>query len=239
MKGITQPAGHPQCERCTARYNSVFRALSREEQERYTIEKGCMYLQRGQVLFTEGSKPAGLFCVNEGKFKLTKSVVPGRQQISGFAGEGDFLGYGTLLTQSSFNLTAEALEDSTVCYIPKDLFMESIMTNKGLMENIKGVVCKDVKRTENFMVEISQKQVRERLAQSILVLGTKFGLKEDNETLDVYLTREELASYVGTATESVIRIMSDFQRRGLIDLTKRNIRIKKFQKLRYEANLKI
>lgn len=227
----------PTCESCLSRSDSAFNVLTRDEQERFTEEKGCNFYKRGQVLFTEGSQPSGLYCINEGKIKLFKPGPSGRDQILKLCGKGEIIGYGTLLSGESHNSTAEALEEATVCFIPKNIFLETIRLNVNLHKNIKSLLCKDVRDTENNLIKLSQKQVRERVAETLLIIKEKFGYKEDGMTLDINLTREEIANVVGTATESVIRLLSEFQKNGMIKLNNRSVQIINCQKLFREANL--
>lgn len=239
MSKFDQQPEIPTCEKCKTRNSSIFKTLTPEEQEKFSEDKGCNFYKRGQILFTEGGKPAGIFCIHQGKIKTYKPGNSGREQIISVSGPGDVLGYGALITNESYNASASALEDSVVCFIPKKAFNESIDKNEKLHDRVKTILCQDVKEAEKQMVKISQKQVKARVAETLLVLKHKFGLKEDGETLDVNLTREEFAGIVGTATESVIRLLSGFQKENIIELQNRSIKIKNASELSKRADLPI
>jgi CRP-like cAMP-binding protein len=129
------------------------------------------------------------------------------------------------------NLSAVALEDMEVCFIPKTEVMGFFDKNNQFSMNVMKTICGDLKEADHHMVNLAQKTVKERLAETLLYLHDTFGKNEDN-SLKVQLSRDELASMIGTATESCIRLLSDFKKLGLIELTGKKILLKDISKLK-------
>ncbi len=213
----------PQCETCGARENSILCDLSHAGVLKIDGTKNTNSYKRGQIIFYEGNRPSGLFCVFKGKVKIYKSSESGREHIVRLAKNGDVLGYRSLLSGELYSATAEALEETTVCHIPYASFMQILAEDHQLMNRLMQLLTHDLREAEERMVELSQLPVRERLAQTLLMLSSTFGTKDDGATLDIQLTREDLANIVGTATESCIRLLSEFRKERLVTLSGKNI----------------
>lgn len=230
------PCDKPDCRTCTARSHSVFSELLHLEQVAFTDRKSCAMYKTGEEIFREGTYPAGLYCVFSGKIKVSKYGPEGREQIVRFATPGDVLGYRALLCAEPYSAGAIALADSQLCFIPRDLFGNTLQKNPALSLKFIQLLSHDLQVAETRMVELAQKTVRERLAETLLVLRNTFGTTGDG-SLDVTLSREEIANIVGTATESVIRLLSDFKKVGLIDLRGKRIAILNERRLADEASM--
>ncbi len=215
----------PSCLTCHARLDSVFNSLNEEELKALTANKSCSHYEKGQRLFNEGGIPFGLMCVNQGKIKLTTHGPDGKEQILRLAKEGEAIGYRAILTNERYNSTAIALEDCNICIIDRAFFMSQVTENKKLMFEVLGKLNNRHKTAEDQIVSMSQKRVRERMAEALLFLKATYGFEEDNQTINIKLSREELADYVGTSTESSIRLLSDFGKEGLIELRGKKIAI--------------
>lgn len=227
----------PHCETCLPRLHSMFGVLSEEELGRLQLHKGCNFHRAGQVLFYQGDYPSGLYCINQGKVKLTRTGEAGREQIVRLAREGDVVGYRALVSGTPYELTATVIEDASVCFIPRQTFHALMAENPALTGRIIRQLTQDLARAEQKQVSLAQKQVRERLAETLLMLKEFYGTEEDHHTLRSRLTREDIANYIGTATETVIRLLSEFAREGLIALDGRRIRILDADALRTAARL--
>lgn len=215
----------PLCDACEVRQTSILGCLSPEQVNDYTEKKSCNFYKKKQVIFYEGNRPMGLYCIYSGKIKIYKLGDAGREQIVRLATVGNIIGYRSLITGEPYTATAEALEDCMVCVIPASLVFESMEKNISLTNNMMSMLCNDLGQAENRMVNMTQKSVRERLAEVLFMLKESFGTEEDNATLNVILTREDIASIVGTATESIIRLLSEFNKEKLIELNKKKIKI--------------
>lgn len=227
----------PSCKVCLARQKSVFSELSEQQMEEMDQRKGCNFYKKGQIIFMEGSHPTGLYCIHKGKVKIYKIGEIGREQIVRLAGEGDILGYRSLISGESYRATGETLEDSLICQLPRELFFEMIQTDHQLAMQLMQFVCRELGAAENRMLQLAQKPVRERLAEVLLILREKYGLQSDQKTLNVQLTREDLANIVGTATETTIRLLTEFKNQRLIGSKGRRIQILNPQQLVRIANI--
>lgn len=225
------------CAHCTQRFTSVFCKAKQEYIEEISIHKICNVYKKGQVLFNEGTYPFGVYCINDGKVKLSHLGDDGKEQITRLLRGGDILGYRALLSGDRYGGTAVALEDTQVCFIPKDLFLKALKNDAGLAFEIMKLLSDELHKAELKITHLAQKPVRERLAETLLFIRETYGFEHDGITLNVRLSREEIANLVGTATESTIRLLSEFKRDGVIDLDGKKIQITNHKELIQFANL--
>lgn len=212
------------CANCGKRSLSLFQDLNPDELEELNNVKACTSFRKGQILMSEGTRPNGVFCIHSGKAKLHRMGQNGKDQIIRFAKGGDLVGYRSLLSEEPLSATIEAIEDIHACYIPKQVLFGFLETNPKFSLNILRLACHELGEAGKLITDIAQKSVRERLAEVLLMLKSQFGTNETG-AIDVSLTREEIANMVGTATESVIRLISEFKSDGLIDVKGRQISI--------------
>ena len=142
-----------------------------------------------------------------------------------------------MLSTQRYTASAVALEDSSVCFIPKDIFFGVLKKDPDLSFSLLSLLSNELHNAESKIVQLAQKPVRERLAEALLFLRETYGLEDDGRTLGVQLSREEIANIVGTATESTIRLLSDFKREGLLELSGKKIRFLDKEKLIKVANI--
>ncbi len=218
------------CEQCIVRELSSLKALTKEELVRMANCKTSRIVRKGETIFTEGENINGVFCVKDGVCKMTKLSSNGRDQIVHLVKKGELLGQRSMISDEPANLSAIALEDMQVCFIPKSEMLAFFNENNRFSMNVMKTICGDLREADNFMVDMAQKTVKERLAHTLLYLEDEFGTNLD-KTLKLQLSREEIASMIGTATESCIRLLSDFNKSGLIELNGKKIIIKDRSKL--------
>ena len=221
MKNIPEIPG---CKNCVHDFKSIFRNLSEDELNMLSFDKGCDQYKRGTIVYNEGSRMTGCFCVNQGTIKLYKTGIEGKEQIIRFAKKGDIIGYRSVLSNEMACTTAKVLEDAMLCFIPSVTLLKLVQTNSKVSVELMQMTCKELGEANSYITDIAQKTVRERLAEILIHLKNDFGL-DDDSTLQISLTREELANIVGTATESVIRLLSEFKSDKLIDLNGRKIKL--------------
>jgi CRP/FNR family transcriptional regulator len=232
-----QPTTDPNCEECGSRNESVFSELAPAELRVLSMTKSCHTYAKGEIIFYNGDRPTGLHCIHQGKVKICKNGPDAREQIIRLVGPGDIMGYRSLLSGSKYSSFAVALEDCRVCFIPRAEFASMIADQPNLSLRVMALLSNELRTAEEKMVELAQKSSRERLAETLLLLETKYGVEEDGRTLAVKLTREELAGLVGTVTESVIRLLSDLSKEGIIELDRRKIGILDHNRLLEIANI--
>lgn len=212
------------CEQCIVRQLSSLKALTKDELIRMTECKTSDTIKRGDTLFEEGEHLNGVFCIKDGACKLTKLSSNGKNQIVKFITKGDLLGQRSMMSNEAVNLTAVAVSDMQVCFIPKAEILGALSKNSRFSAEMIKDVCHDLKDANNAMVNMAQHSVKQRLAEALLYLYQIFGV-DDKQTLNVQLSREEIANMVGTATESTIRLLSTFKKEGLIDFEGKRIKL--------------
>ncbi len=227
----------PDCINCKTRYKSVFCNLKSNELDKLSYNKGCSSYKKGQIIFYEGRRPIGLYCINKGKVKIAKLGEEGKEQIIRLAREGDILGYRSLISGDTYSASSETLEETDICFIPKDSIFHLIKENSEFALKIIELVSRDLKSAENKVTDLAQKHVRERVAEALLMLKETYGFEEDEQTIAIALTREILANIVGTATETVIRLLSELKQDNIIALERRKIKILNLKQLVRTASI--
>jgi len=225
------------CNACEVRFTSVLNKASKEHIAQINLQKVCNVYRKGQIIFHEGAQPFGIFCVNSGKIKLSHLGDDGKEQIIRLLKTGDITGYRALLSGVRYAASAIVLEDAHVCFIPKDLFVNILKEDAGLAFEIMKLLSDELHRAELQLTHLAQKPVRERLAETLLFIKETYGYEEDGQTLNIRFSREEIANLVGTATESIIRLLSEFKRDGLLELEGKRIKVIRPTELIRTANL--
>ncbi len=220
------------CEQCIVREFSSLKALNKGELLKLAECKSSYTIKKGEPIFTEGENVNGIFCIKDGICKMTKLSPNGNEQIVKLITKGELLGQRSMISEEPVNLSAVALEDMQVCFIPKTEVMRFFNENNQFSMNVMRTICGDLKDADDHLVTMAQKSVKQRLAETLLYLHDTFGINEEDKSLKVKLSREELAGMIGTATESCIRLLSDFNKNGLIELSGKKIILTDINKLR-------
>jgi CRP/FNR family transcriptional regulator, polysaccharide utilization system transcription regulator len=214
----------PLCEKCSLELSSIFKFLSPDEVISINFAKDFRQYKRGDILYQEGNRISGFYCINSGIIKVFKTGFDGKEQIIRFAKQGDIIAYRSVLSNEPACTSAKVIEDCQVCFIPSEILISFIKTNSNFALELMKLACHELGEANSFITDIAQKTVRERLAEILLYLVNDFGL-DNQQFLNISLTREELANIVGTATESVIRLLSEFKSDKLVELNGRRIKI--------------
>jgi CRP/FNR family transcriptional regulator len=225
------------CQSCAQRFTSVFCKAKQEFITEINEQKICNIYKKGQTLFNEGSYPFGVYCINDGKVKLSHLGDDGKEQIIRLLRGGDVLGYRALLSGERYSASAIALEDTQVCFIPKELFISVLKNDTGLAFEMMKLLSDELHKAEVKLTHLAQKPIRERLAETLLFIKETYGFEADGITLSVRLSREEIANLVGTATGSTIRLLSEFKKDGMVELDVKKIKILRQKELIKTANL--
>jgi CRP/FNR family transcriptional regulator len=227
----------PDCETCGSRKKSVFCDLHGQDLAKLEEEKGCSAYKKGQMIFNAGSYPHGLFCIREGKVKVFQVGDEGKEQIVRLAKAGDILGYRAILSGDKYSSSAASLDDAKICFIPKKSFLSRIESNGILSMQLMRLLSDDLKEAEHRITELAQKPVRERVAEALLYLHQTYGTEADGQTIDIAMSREDIANIVGTATETTIRLLSEFKQDEVIQLNGKKIAILNHRQLVKIANV--
>ena len=210
---------HVSCATCQARKKSLFSANFDENLSHLEEHKSCSYFKKNQPLFIEGSFPRGVYCLNQGKVKVFARGDEGKEQIIHIAKEGEIIGFRAMFSGDMYKVSATALEDANICFISKDDFLDMIDTNPTLRNGIMRELSKELGDRAIFITNMAQKSVRERLAAALIILDDVYSGEQIN------LTREDLANFVGTATETLIRLLKDLKEECVIDIHTRKLEI--------------
>lgn len=219
------------CENCIIRQFNSLRAMSKEELKKVSDSKTTKKIKKGQPLFEEGDKLNGVFCVRDGVSKLSKLSANGKDQIVKLATKGEVMGQRSVIAEESTNLSAIAVSDMEVCFIPKESITDTLQKNPNFTLEVLRHMAHDLKEADDVIVNISQKTVKQRIAEAFLYLKNNFG-EDDEGFLALTLSREDISNVVGTATESAIRIISEFKKKELIHTSGKRIGIRNERKLR-------
>jgi len=214
----------PNCNQLAEKFKYNFNELSIEELNSLFLNDNCSLYKRGEIIYDEDNVVKGCYFLYSGVIKIYKTGLEGKEQIIRFAKEGDLISFRSLFSQERACTSAKVIEDATVCFIPTNIINSLIRKNSNFAIELLQITCKELGAANNYITDIAQKTVRERLAEVLIHLVDTFGLTFDG-TLKISLTREELANMVGTATESVIRLLSEFKSDKYIELNGRKIRI--------------
>ena len=219
------------CEDCIDHKMSVFSVLSPEEKDFLRKNNSSHHHKKGEIIFKEGDKPTGLLWIAEGKVKIFKEGVGGREQIVRMAKPVGFIGYRALFAEENHSATAVTIEDSLICTIEKETIYKLLRSNAELCLSIIKAFATELGFSNNRTVTLTQKHIRGRLAESLIFLKDTYGFEEDNCTIKIYLSREDIANLSNMTTSNAIRTLSTFASEGVIGIDGRKIRIQDIQKL--------
>jgi CRP/FNR family transcriptional regulator, polysaccharide utilization system transcription regulator len=227
----------PDCLLCNYKNNPLFCVLQTDEVKAISDSITFSYFIKGQIIFHEGNHPQCLYCVHTGKVKIHKLGEEGKEQIVRFATQSNLLGYRALLSGECYTASATALEDTKLCLISKQVFMELIHNNPVFSLQTIKLLSKDLKTAEDKIVNMAQKPVRERIAESLLMLKELYGVEIDSGFIKSVLSRRDISNIAGTTTETTIRVLADLKHINAIDLIGKKIKIENLPKLIEIANI--
>lgn len=193
------------------------------------------HYRKKQIIYTEGNHPGRMFYVVNGKVKTFKSNDDGKELTVGLYSEGEFFGYIAMLENGVYRESAEALEDSEIALIPRDDFEQLINNNSEVSRKFIKMLAHNVVEREEQLLSLAYNSLRKRVADALITLQLKYQ-KGNEEHFSIHISREDLANIAGTATESLIRTLSDFRGEKLIDIKDGNIILLNEKKLHSMLN---
>ncbi len=214
----------PKCESCIIKQENELNSLTRPELESVTKSKNHFSLKKGDSLMIEGMPTNGLYCIHSGKCKVTKVGNNGKEQIIKFINKGDLIGHRSILSGETSSLNVIALEETEVCFMPKSTVLNMFRRNTLFSQKLIKNISHQLEEANCAISNMAQKSVKSRLADFILKLEESFGTLEDGY-IDIKLTREEIGSTIGTATESAIRLISELRKKNIIELKSKQFKI--------------
>lgn len=179
-------------------------------------QKSVQSYRRGQAIYQQGNKVLGLHCVHQGKIKLVRTGGDQKEHIVHLVRSGEIMGYRALLAGGVYTCSAVALEDCVVCLVPRLDFIGLLQSNKQFSNAMLHLLASALGRAEAQLLALAHKPVRERLAGALVLLQQTYGNPAEAQPFSITLSRDDLASLVGTAKETVSRLLSEFREAGFI-----------------------
>lgn len=213
------------CQICIDSPHSLLSELDSEAKQKIMQTTICISYKKGDTIYKEGDMPSGLHCLLTGKVKIYKDGIGGRQQIVRMASPIGFIGYRAFFAEEIHIASAEALEDSIICRIQTELMFDIVRSSPDLAMSIIRALATDLGFSHRRTVTLTQKHIRGRLAEALLVLKETYGYESDNCTLKVCLTREDIANLSNMTTANAIRTLSNFASEGIVELDGKRIKI--------------
>jgi CRP-like cAMP-binding protein len=214
---------NPYIELCLEGPSSIFKGLSQKEKEVITQNHTYEIFKKEDHLFFVGDKPRGLICLASGKVKVYKNGVGGREQIVKMVKQQGIIGYRTLFNENIYSFSAAAIEETAICIFDKNTIIKILKKNAELGLKFIKVLSDELSASNHRTISLTQKHVRGRIAEALLLLRDTYGLEVDGRTLRATLSREDMSSLANMTTSNAIRTLSGMAAEGLISTEKRKI----------------
>lgn len=203
----------------------IWSILDGEEKRRITDAFEIHNFKKNQIVYAENEQPEYLWCLLKGKVKLSKDGIGGRVQILRLMRPVQYFGYRAYFAHESYVHTASAFEPSTIGALPMSLVVELIEKNLNLAMFFIRELSRNLGGSDTKIVNLTQKHIRGRLAEALIALKDNYGYEDDESTLRIYLSREDLANLSNMTTSNAIRTLSGFVNEHIITVDGRRIRI--------------
>lgn len=218
----------PHCQNCSTcpQYDvSMFNNLDDKFLGQLDGIKKILHVKKGNLVFKEGAIPKGLFCIRSGKVKLVQMGADGKDQIVQMLKSGDVLGHRAIFGNDVNSSSAEALEDTKICFFPRNLFYELVEQNGRLILKFANLLACELKEAEHKITTTAQQSVLVRISESLILLIEKYGIHNTSHALNIQISRADIANMAGTTRESATRSLSKLKSLGIIELSGKNILI--------------
>lgn len=226
-----QDTGSKSCMNCPIRRHSLFSDLSTAELIALNKNRYEVAYHAGDTIYKEGTNPASLLCLNQGKVKISRQNANGTEQIVALQKPVDFIGFRALVGGHRYLTSAVALEDALICVIDKNDFLKIIASNSQFAFKIIRLLANELNETERRMGNLTQKHLRARLADALLLVNDIYGACPVKRTLNAPLKRADLAALANMTTANAIRVLSSFSKENIINIDHRDITIRDLKTL--------
>jgi len=212
-------------EYCLENQLSIFKSLHTKDKE--TLARGIVTLniKRDEFIYNEGEKSKGPVCLAAGKFKIFRIGVGGREQILKLVRPLEVTGFRNIFQANIWNDSAIAIEDSVICVIERNSLLNIIKQNPDFSIRLMKMMADELIFFQDRIISLTQKHVRGRLAETLMMLGEIYGFEPDGKTISAYLTRDDIAHHSNMTTSNAIRTLSNLASEGLIELKRRKIKL--------------
>lgn len=203
----------------------IWQILNDKERELITLNTKILDFRKNEVIYEMDAIPEDLMCLCRGKVKIYRDGVGGRSQIVRMLRPTQYFGYRAFFAKEPYVTAAAAFESATVCFIPMQIIEKLVLANSQLGLFFIRELAVDLGIADERVVNLTQKHIRGRLAESLIFLIESYGLEEDGATIAIYLSREDLASLSNMTTSNAIRTLSTFVDEHIIALDGRKIKV--------------
>ncbi|HEX2970265.1 MAG TPA: Crp/Fnr family transcriptional regulator [Bacteroidales bacterium] len=219
------PDSNLNLNKCLNGEKSVFKTLSQKEKELLAKNHSVSSVKNGTFLFSEGDKLNGLIFLISGKVKEFKKGPGGREQILRMPVENGLIGFESLFTDVPCTVSAMVIEDSEIVFFEREAILKIIRKNPELSFGLLKILADDINISDNRIVSLTQKHVRGRIAEALLLLSEIYGFESDGKTINISLSRQDIANLANMTTSNAIRTLSTFASEGNIALNGKKISI--------------
>lgn len=199
--------------------------LNQDQRELVFKTSRTIHFKKNQIIYKEGETSTGLYFITSGKVKIYKEGVGGRNQIVRLIRTNYFFGYRALFAKEPFITSSLAIENCTLIFVPKETLFECLKTNNNVALYFIKTLAIDLGQSNQQTVSLTQKHIRGRLAEALIFLKNTYGIEEDGATLNIYMSREDLANLSNMTTSNAIRTLSNFSQEKIIAVDGRKVKI--------------
>lgn len=224
----------PTPEACRQKFGETFKHFS-DPGSLFSAD-GIRLYKKGSLIYAEGARMKGCYFVYSGIVKIYQTGQEGKEQIIKFEKAGDLFGFRSVILKETACTSVETLSDSILCFIPDNILFGLIRNQSGFAYELMQIACKELGESNRYIKDIAQKSVKQRLAEILLLIAGDFGIEPDG-TLKLTISREDLSNFVGTATETLIRLLSEYKAEGLVEAKGRKIKLLNREKLKQLAGI--
>jgi CRP-like cAMP-binding protein len=215
----------PYIEYCLDDAFSIFKALPFRDKDAIAMNHVTQAVKKGDFIYREGEKTRGPVCLASGKYKIYRTGVGGREQILKLVRPSELAGYRNIFQNTTWNNSATAIEDSVVCILDKQSITNILKHNSEFSFKLLKLLSDELSFARERIISLTQKHVRARLVETLLLLGEIYGFEPDGNTINASLSRDDIAHHSNMTTSNAIRTLSNLASEGLIELKRRKIKL--------------
>lgn len=216
---------NPFIEYCLEDSSSIFKGLNIRDKEVIAGNQITLSVKKGDFIYREGDKSKGLICLASGKCKIYRIGVGGREQILKLIRPAELTGYRNIFQNTTCNDSAVAIEDSVICILERNSFANILKHNSDFTFKLLKLLTDELTFARDRIISLTQKHVRARLAETLLMLSEIYGFEPDGNTINASLPRDDIAHHSNMTTSNAIRTLSNLASEGKIELKRRKIKL--------------